>query len=213
MRRLVLLILLLIGSAPARAAAQATIPTPTAMLRPGDRFQIQVWRNQELSGTFEVAQDSGVFHPVYRNVKVAGVPFAVAEQRIREFLLTREVDPQFVFQPLMRVYIGGNVRGQNQYYLPELSVAQAITEAGGSTAPNDQNRVRLIRDGVETVANLDRGEAAALLQLPIRSGDQIIVEDRPSLSRNYIRPALGVIQTVAGLVLTYVSIRAVFGSN
>ncbi len=213
MSRFAPLLLLLLGLLPAPAAAQSTVPTSTAMLQPGDRFKIEVWRNQELSGTFEVAQDSGVFHPVYRHVKVAGVPFPVAEQRIREFLLTREAEPQFVFQPLMRVYVGGDVRGQNQYYLPEVSVAQAITEAGGSTAPNDRKRVRLIREGVETLANLDRGEVASLLQLPIRSGDQIIVEDRPSLTRNYIRPALGVIQTVAGLVLTYVSIRAVFGSN
>jgi protein involved in polysaccharide export with SLBB domain len=154
-----------------------------------------------------------VFHPVYRDVKVAGVPFAVAEQRLRTFLLTREQDPQFVFEPQMRVYVGGDVRGQNQYFLPEMSVAEAITEAGGSTAPNPRKRVRVIRDGVPTVANLDQGEATALLQLPIRSGDQILVEDRPSFTRSYIRPALGVIQTVSGLVLTYVSIRAVFGSN
>jgi protein involved in polysaccharide export with SLBB domain len=213
MRRFVPFVLSLLVLVPAYAAAQTIVPTPTAMLRPGDHFQIEVWRNKELSGNFEVAQDSGVFHPIYRHVRVGGVPFPVAEQRIREFLLTREAEPQFVFQPLMRVYVGGDVRGQNQYYFPELSVGQAITEAGGSTAPDDRKRVRLIREGVEAVANLDRGEIAELLQVPIRSGDQIILEDRPSISRNVIRPALGVIQTVAGLVLTYVSIRAVFGSN
>jgi protein involved in polysaccharide export with SLBB domain len=213
MIRLGALVLLVFSILPALAAAQSVPATPTAMLRPGDRFELKIWRNTELSGTFEVAQDSGVFHPVYRNVKVGGVPFAVAEQHLRAFLLTRETDPQFVFEPRMRVYVGGDVRGQNQYFLPEMSVAEAITEAGGSTAPDRRKRVRVIRNDIATVANLDQGEATELLQLPIRSGDQILVEERPSFTRSYIRPALGVIQTVSGLVLTYVSIRAVFGSN
>lgn len=195
---------------PAPLVAQETPPETPAVLRPGDQFDLSVWRNAELSGTFTVAQDGGVFHPIFREVKVAGVPFAVAEARLREFLQRYESEPQFVFQPKMRVYVGGSVRGQNQYYLPEVTVAQAITEAGGSTTPDPDFRVRLIRQGTETVAALDQGEATALLQEPIRSGDQIIVEERPSFTRTYLDPALRALQTVTGLVATYVYLQAVF---
>lgn len=210
MRLFAALLLLAATVVPTAGLAQSIPETPPAELHPGDRFDLNVWRNVELTGTFEVAQDSGVFHPIFRNVKVAGVPFQVAEERLREFLLTRESNPQFVFQPRMRVYVGGQVRGQNQYFLPEVSVAEAITEAGGSTAPNDRLRVRVVRNGVETVASLAEGEATALLQLPIRSGDQIVVEERPSFMRNYVQPALGVVQTITGFVATYVFLKTAF---
>lgn len=197
------------GTTPGALPAQAVPPQKPAVLRPGDKFDLTVWRNPEFSGTFTVARDEGVFHPILRNVKVGGLPFDAAQENLRAFLQQYESEPRFVFQPELRVYVGGRVPNPNQFYFPEISVSEAIVNAGGSTTPDSHRRIKVIRDGVETVANLTDGQADALLQSPIRSGDQILVEDRPSFTRSYVEPALRVVQTVTGLVATYVYLRVV----
>jgi protein involved in polysaccharide export with SLBB domain len=186
---------------------------PSAMLQPGDRVGVIVWRNQELSGTFTVAKDSTLQHPLYSEVKVAGIPIPVAQARMQTFLRRYEAEPRFSLDPQFRVYVGGAVRNQNQHYFPEMTIGEAITQAGGSTAPDRRYRVRLARDGKQTVVGLNDPEAAALLQEPIRSGDQIVVEERPSFNRTYLQPALQVLQVVSGLITTYVLVDQVFGNN
>lgn len=189
---------------PAILHAQGEAPSrERAALYPGDRVNIYIWRNSELSGTFQVGEDSSLVHPLYSAVKVAGVPIADARERVHEYLRRYEANPQLTFTPEYRVYIGGAVRDQNQHFLPEMSVGQAIIRAGGSTTPNRTHRVRLIRGGEHTVAALNDEEVAALLQEPIRSGDQILVEERPTFTRNYLGPTLQVLQTVTTLVSTY----------
>ncbi|HEX2190391.1 MAG TPA: polysaccharide biosynthesis/export family protein [Longimicrobiaceae bacterium] len=210
------LVLLALGLAmvPAGAAAQdGAVDTPPAMLRPGDRAAIQVWRNAELSGTLTVGEDSTLVHPIYGAVKVAGVPIPTAQERVQQFLTGFTAEPRITFVPEFRVYVGGAVRDPNQHHFPQMSVGAAITRAGGSTAPNRTHRVRLIRDGREWVANLNGDGIAAILQEPIRSGDQIIVEERTTFTRSYVGPALQVLQTITSLLTTYLFIDQVFGSD
>ena len=208
------LIALSLALIPVAAAAQdGAVGTPPAMLSPGDRASIQVWRNSELSATLMVGEDSTLVHPIYGAVKVAGVPIPVAQERVRQFLTGFTAEPRITFVPEFRLFVGGAVRDPNQHHFPQMSVGAAITRAGGSTAANRTHRVRLIRGGTQRVANLNGEGIAALLQEPIRSGDQIIVEERASFSRTYVGPALQVLQTVTSLLTTYLFIDQVFGSD
>jgi protein involved in polysaccharide export with SLBB domain len=115
--------------------------------------------------------------------------------------------------PLHRVYVGGNVRIQGEYFFADMSIGQAIINAGGSTTPDRRYRVRLIRDEVHTLTSLDGESETALLQTRIQSGDQVLIEERPTFSRNYLNPALQVIQTVTALVATYVYFDTIFGTD
>jgi protein involved in polysaccharide export with SLBB domain len=215
MKRLAFLLALLLAVGSAASAAQESgIPAPAEpALRPGDRVQIQVWRNLELTGIYLVAEDGTLQHPLYSQVQVAGVPLETVRERLRTFLTRFEATPNFVFVPEFRVYVGGAVRDQNQQYLPEMSIGEAIVRAGGSTTPTPRFRVRLIRGGRDWRANLDSPEAAALLQQRIVSGDQILVEERPTFARRYLTPTLQVIQTVTSLVSTYVFFNAIFNDK
>ena len=69
-------------------------------LNPGDVLRITVWRKPELSGEFIIATDGTVSHPLYRSVRVTGIPLPAVETRIREFLGMLEENPQFVVEPL-----------------------------------------------------------------------------------------------------------------
>ena len=84
-----LLLFLLFGSTIAAASgwAQESVGTTSrAELQPGDRFELSVWRNPELSGTIAIADDGVVIHPLYSEVQVVRVPLSTARERLHTFL-------------------------------------------------------------------------------------------------------------------------------
>jgi protein involved in polysaccharide export with SLBB domain len=71
-----------------------------------------------------------------------------------------------------------------------------VALAGGVTETGRPRDVRLLRGGVETRIDL---AAPATALAPIRSGDQIFVDRRTSVFREYIAPAGGLIAALAAL--------------
>lgn len=180
--------------------AQNPAPQESTVLQPGDAVRITVWRQDELSGEFMIAANGAITHPLYRTVVVANVPLEEARQRIEQFLREFETDPQFVILPLLRVSVGGEVRQPNLYQLtPETTVAQAVAMAGGATDGGQNARVRLLRSGEITIGDL-HDPAGELAQTRVRSGDQVFVERRRSVFRDYFLPAVGVAGSLASIL-------------
>ena len=177
--------------AAAGVAPLTATRTSAAVLSPGDAVRIAVWRNEELTGEFVVGADGSIPHPLYRTVTVAGVPFAVAEERLREFLRRFDDQPQFVMEPLLRVTAAGEVARPNVYLLrPETTIAQVVALAGGPTERGRRDRVVVRRAGTTFTTDPALADARAL----IRSGDEIVVERRRAIFREVVAPAI----TVAG---------------
>ncbi len=193
--------------APPVASAQSpgARPPPTTsaaepVLQPGDLVRIAVWQQPAWSGDFEVAADGSIRHPLYRGVRVTGVPFSVAEDRMRAFLRRYEETPTFSMYPLFPVIVGGEVRDPKLHTLPpEATVAQAVALAGGVTERGAVDRVRLIRGGMEQVLDLARPESGAGA-MPVRSGDQIIVPRRRDVLRDVVIPVSSVAGAFLGLI-------------
>src|SRR5436190_1327145 len=95
-------------SLPAAAQDPGT-PGTQLVLTPGDSVRIVVWRKPEFSGDFVVAPDGSITHPLFRDVKIAGVPLATAEANLRRYLTQYDQNPQFVMEPLLRVSVSGEV--------------------------------------------------------------------------------------------------------
>jgi protein involved in polysaccharide export with SLBB domain len=170
------------------------------VLRPGDAVRITVWRQPELSGEFTISESGTITHPLYRELVVTGVPLDDARRRVHDYLSRLESNPQFVVEPLLRVSVGGEVRQPSLYRLtPETSIAEAVAMAGGATERGRMERVRLFRGGEVMVVDLT-SPRAGLAQEPIRSGDQIFVDRKTSLFRDYIAPAGGVVAALATLL-------------
>src|SRR5918993_3662261 len=150
MRSLLLRSLSCVGTALALSSGvEAQTPTPSSeqiMLAPGDSVRVTVWRKPEMSGDFIVGPDGTITHPLYRTVRVGGVPFTTAEVNIRNFLARFEQDPQFVMEPLVRVAISGEV-GRPQVFAvrPETSIGEAVAQAGGPNQFANRNHVRVLR--------------------------------------------------------------------
>jgi polysaccharide export outer membrane protein len=186
-------------SLTAQSPAIPTTPAGVA-LNPGDVLRVTVWRKPELSGEFVVAGDGTLSHPLYRDVHVAGIPIEAVEARLREYLVKLEANPQFVVEPLLRVAVSGEVRTPNLYNLrPETSLSQAVAMAGGPTERGRRDRVLLLRENQQRIVDLRRADATGA-GMPIRSGDQIVVEQQRAVFRDVIGPVVSVLGATAAVV-------------
>ncbi|HEX6133079.1 MAG TPA: polysaccharide biosynthesis/export family protein [Longimicrobiales bacterium] len=170
------------------------------VLRPGDVLRITVLRHPELSGEFVVTTEGTLVHPVYRELTVAGMPLSEADELVRAVLSRYEARPEFVLDPLFQVAVSGEVRQPSLYALrPATTIAQAVALAGGATERGRIDRVRLFRSGDEHVIDLSRPELGMGME-PVQSGDQIVIERRTSLFRDYIAPAGSVVAALAAVL-------------
>jgi polysaccharide export outer membrane protein len=159
-----------------------------------------------MSGDFIVGPDGTITHPLYRAVRVGGVPFATAEANVRTFLARFEQDPQFVVEPLVRIAVSGEV-GRPQVFAvrPETSIAEAVAQAGGPNQFGKRDKVRVLRRDAsgrerELFVNLLDPEGTAS-RVRVHSGDQIVVDRRRSFFRDIFLPALSVVGSAASIYL------------
>lgn len=207
MRRTLLLALVLplaAAALPPRAAAQATTAAATAAadsatLRPGDAIRLVVFRQPEFSGEFPIGPEGTIQHPLLATVSVVDVPRSVVRERLRQALSRYEREPNFVFNYLYRIAVGGEVRLPNLYTLPpETTLGQAVAASGGVTEFGRLDRVVILRDGQERVVNLQRPDAATA-SMRIQSGDEIRVARRRNVLRDVIGPLGAVVGAIAAL--------------
>jgi polysaccharide export outer membrane protein len=192
-----------LAAMPWSLSAQSSPPATNSAgvaLNPGDVVRITVWRKPELSGEFVVAGDGTLSHPLYREVHVTGIPIESVEARLREYLSKLEANPQFVVEPLLRVAVSGEVRTPNLYNLrPETSLAQAVAMAGGPTERGRRDRVLLVRENQQRIIDLRRADATGA-GMPVRSGDQILVEQQRAVFRDFIGPVVNILGATAAVV-------------
>ena len=199
---------ILAGSAPSAVlhgqTPAAPAPADPVTLISGDSVRITVWRRPEFSGDFIVSPDGFISHPLYRSVRVGGVPFTTAEASLRNFLARFEQDPQFVMEPLVRVAVSGEV-GRPQVFVvrPETTIGEAVAQAGGPNQFAQRQRVRVLRRQPnggqhEFYVNLMDGRSGTSR---VHSGDQIVVDRRRSFFREIFLPGLSVIGSVASIYL------------
>jgi polysaccharide biosynthesis/export protein len=196
MRPLVLLVLAIcIAAFP--AAAQSDIPAGYS-LEPGDALQIDIWREQDLSGEFVVNADGVITLPLLGRQTVAGVPVERLHDQLMEQYSAHLRNPSITITPKRRVNIFGEVNRPGLYALdPTVSLAGAIAMAGGATEAGNLTRILIVRDGMEIRQGV--GGAETLTAADVRSGDQIIVGRRSWFDRNsalLMGSALNVVTTI-----------------
>jgi len=162
--------------------------------------RLSVWRQPELSGEFVVLADGRLAHPLLQAVRVSDVRFVEATSRMRSVLGRYDAEPQFVMEPLVRVILGGEVQRPDRYMLPpETDVAQAVAVAGGLTQLGRREQVRLFRGNEEFVFDLGVLASGAQSTL-VQSGDQILVDRRSTVFRDYVAPIVGVLGGIASVI-------------
>jgi len=198
----------LIACAPLSLHAQtAGLESGAVTLAPGDQLRLVVWGHPEFSGDYLISADGLVTHPLLKDIKAAGVPMPQLESHIKTFLGRYIADPAFVITPLVRVFVGGEVKTPATYpALPGTTIDQALLLAGGPLSTARLDSVVLVRNRQRSVLNLV-DEGGGLGATAIHSGDVLLVPriKEGSFVRDVLVPTisvLGVLTAVANLVVT-----------
>ncbi|MCC6927629.1 MAG: polysaccharide export protein [Gemmatimonadaceae bacterium] len=186
-----------IGGGPGARTNEERLPyaagATQAPLVPGDVIRIRVWREPELSGEFVVDRRGIVTLPRLGAMNVS----ALEPEQLREQLTDAYApflrDPSIEVTPLRRIRVLGAVRTPGLYSAdPTMSVRDVLALAGGATPDGRDAEVRLDRGGRSMVIPLWLGGQ----EVTLRSGDQLVVEQRAWLSRNV--PLVAAIVSVGG---------------
>lgn len=179
------------GDEAARRAAEA-------LLRPGDRIELQFRRDRELNSSVSVNERGEAVFPKLGTMDVGRISIAGLQDTLRaryaEYLRT----PELEVTVLRRVVVNGEVRAPNVYMLDVTStVRDAIARAGGLLETASRGKVAIVRDGKTIpVKDWDREEGPLT---DLRSGDQVVVGRKSWLVLNAL-PVISTSVIVIGLI-------------
>src|SRR5262245_46705169 len=152
MRVVVAVLLLAVACADRATAPYPKSPPPPAedsALGPGDLFDVRVFGEPELSGSYQVAQDGTIDYPLIGKLAGMGkLPNNVAaeiEARLKDgYLKSPQVDVLVKEQRSKKVSVLGQVKSPGTFpYVENMSIVEAISRAGGFTAMAKKNSVRV----------------------------------------------------------------------
>ena len=176
------------SNAPKRSISVGEVSLPEDRIGMDDTFDVRVYGEAELSGTFRVATDGTIDYPLVGRVLVSGLRTGEIQKLLVEKLKDRILkDPQVVVtvkdRNSQKISVLGQVAkpGQVSYY-PNMTIIDAIANAGGFTGIAAKNSVNLRREvagKIEThvfpVADISEGRSPNVQVLP---GDVLVVDER-----------------------------------
>lgn len=175
-------------AAPRRVVAVGEVAAPEDRVGIDDTFDVRVYGEAELSGTFRVATDGSVDYPLAGRLQVAGLRTGQIQQLLVDKLKDKYLkEPQVIVtvkeRNSQKISVLGQVGrpGQVAYY-PNMTIVDAIASAGGFTGIAAKNSVNLRREvggKIEShtfpVADISEGRSQNVMVLP---GDVLVVDER-----------------------------------
>ena len=188
----------LVGLDSARAqTATESVAEPANSLLPGDVIRVEIWREEDLSGEFQVDEEGGVVLPLLGKKQVLGISPDDLRDQLSEEYAQYLVNSAVNVTLLRRIIVLGEVRVAGQYTVDATnSVADVIARAQGVTPGGNAEDIVLVRDGRRLRTGITGMES--LQEAGIRSGDQIIVGRRSWASRNF-SSMVGIISILANV--------------
>lgn len=164
----------------------------------GDRIELRVEGEPELSDTYVVQPGQLITLPIIGDIPLQGVLRSEFREHARNHLSRYIRDPVVHSRPMIRVAVFGGV-GSPGYYVvsPDALVTDVIMEAGGPGRSARLDRLRIDR-GSRDIWSGDAMQQAliegrTLDQLSVRAGDQIHLPDRGRMT------AMQMVSTVGSL--------------
>jgi polysaccharide export outer membrane protein len=169
------------------------------VVRPGDVIKLRIWQEPDLSGEFPVNEQGTAVLPKVGPMNVAGITQDELRRQVTaaytRYLAHNVIDVTL----LRRIQVLGSVRNPGLYPVDgTMTVADVLALAGGVAPEGRRNQVQLIRGGQRMDIRLTGGERLA--DTPIRSGDQLFVQQRSWADRN-TGTLVGIVTTGVGLLV------------
>ncbi len=170
--------------------AERGVQVDELALGPGDIFEVRVFGEPDLSGTYRLSSDGTIDYPLIGQMKLEGLNPHDAAGRIQRSLAEKYLKhPQVSIlvkeQISRKITVTGKVQKPGNYpFVSNMTIVEAIAAAGGFMDIAKRTAVRLTRtnsDGMQTTDEIDvkaisNGEQQ---NVPVRPGDIIEVPERP----------------------------------
>jgi len=134
-----LMVVVLAATVWAQAGAPAAEPKaatddPKYVIGPDDQLNINVWKEQELSGAVPVRPDGKISLPLLNDVQAAGLtPMQLAtdiSEKLKKFVSEPRVTVTVTNIQSKRVFMVGQLKAGAFPLLPNMTVLQALSAAG-----------------------------------------------------------------------------------
>lgn len=157
-------------------------------LRPSDVLRMEVFQEPDMTKEIRVSADGTVVLPLIGRLRIGGMSVAQSQELIAElynkdFLVNPQVSLLVLSYKEQRVYVQGHVNRPGPVLIPpeeQLTLAKAVSNAGGATRMGDQGKVSLKRDGVEKPYTINLGDILKdeSKDVVLRDGDLITIPER-----------------------------------
>jgi len=174
-------------------------------LRVGDRIQLTVEGQTDLTGEFAVVAGRVLVLPAIGEVSVSGILRSELQDHLGREIGRYIRDPIVRARSLIRLEVIGAVGSQGFYTIPsDILITDALMQAGGPAPTADLEKIRIERNRqvIWSSARLRRAmqEGRTLDQLSIRAGDGIIVPERGG-GEGWWRTGLMILTGLSGAIL------------
>ena len=173
-RWLLLLVAIIFASSSELAAQQSTYEYT---LGTGDKVQVTVFGEEDLSGEFEIGASGFISLPLIGEVRAAGLSErglekAIVEKFLDGFLRRPQVSVEVLnYRPF---YILGEVKKPGSYpFVNGMAIVNAVAMGGGFTYRADEKNIILTR-----ASDPDQNKVKVDFRTPVFPGDVIKVEER-----------------------------------
>jgi polysaccharide export outer membrane protein len=140
------------NKSPAKPAAAQNVPVtdPSYKIGPQDVLRIDVWKEAEISRSVPVRPDGKISLPLLNDVQAEGLTAMELSNVISEGLKKYITNPQVTVSiseiNSRRVYVTGEVTRPGAFpLLPNMTVLQALTSAGGFTQFARTKKIYVLR--------------------------------------------------------------------
>jgi polysaccharide biosynthesis/export protein len=132
------------------AQGGATTADPNYIIGPQDIVDISVWKEPDLSRSVPVRPDGKISLPLLNDIQAAGVTPVQLGAQITSNLAKYMTNPQVTVIVTQinsqRIYILGEIARAGSYtLLPQMTVLQALSDAGGFTAFANSKKIYILR--------------------------------------------------------------------
>jgi polysaccharide biosynthesis/export protein len=173
-------------AAPTEAAPKGASADPNYVIGAQDVLDISVWKEAELTRVIPVRPDGKISMPLLNDVQAAGLtPMQLAANitaDLKKFLSNPEVTVIVTQINSQRIYITGEVAKAGAYpLLPDMTILQALSSAGGFTPFANQKKIYMLRteNGKQTKYPFNYKDVVSGKQpeenLKLKAGDTIVV--------------------------------------
>lgn len=196
-----LLLLVLLAHSTGLFAQSTTGGATEIRVHRRDAIRIMVWGMPDFTGDFEVLADGRLAHPLLKDIPVEGRTFTEIRADIEAVLEQFQKNPQVIVTPLYRLSVGGSVSSPGIVSIdPRATLVELLGTVGGPSPSARVEKAYLVRTGERYQVQLWGGSDSqrTLLDMGLRSGDQVFFPEERNLWRSVIVP----FSTIAGTIMT-----------